>query len=252
MDLRDYDSRRYAIRYVHAVSAVLGALDQAPVSSIPLAVPYAEGLYKLMAYKDEYEVARLLLLDSAGEAVDRQFGEGTKITWKLHPPILRALGMRSKISLGPWSRPALVALRGMKGLRGTWADPFGATTMRRLERLLISAYEEMARQAVSAATADNEAGLRELLASPEIIRGYEFVKLANVRRWCDEVDRLAAAADLGSWGLNVVLRGLSRAGPVLLARSRIWPQFDDLPGCVTVRGGPGPALPRTRCGWPPG
>jgi indolepyruvate ferredoxin oxidoreductase len=208
MDLRDYDSTRYAIRYVHTVSAVLGGLDQAPVSAIPLAVAYAEGLYKLMAYKDEYEVARLLLLDSAREAVDRQFGEGTKIAWKLHPPILRALGMRSKISLGPWSRPALVALRGMKGLRGTWADPFGATTVRRLERLLISAYEEMARQAVSAATANNEAELRELLASPEIIRGYEHVKLANVRRWCDEVDRLAAAADL-SYRVGAEIRELA-------------------------------------------
>ena len=92
----------------------------------------ARNLFKLMAYKDEYEVARLLtdpgFLSSAGEA----FPGGT-VFFNLHPPVLRAMGRKKKISFGPTSQGSLRALARMKSLRGTRADVFGYAHLRKVE-----------------------------------------------------------------------------------------------------------------------
>ncbi len=94
----------------------------------------AANLYKLMAYKDEYEVARLMT-DADGMAEARRLaGPSGRIAWKLHPPMLRALGMSEKISVGSWGEPAIRALARAKRLRGTVADPFRWTEVRRVER----------------------------------------------------------------------------------------------------------------------
>jgi indolepyruvate ferredoxin oxidoreductase len=85
----------------------------------------ARYLYKLMAYKDEYEVARLALEPALGAGLEAEFGPGARASWRLHPPVLRALGMKRKIALGPWFVPAFRVLRAMHGVRGTWMDPFG-------------------------------------------------------------------------------------------------------------------------------
>ena len=94
-------------------------------------------LYKLMAYKDEYEVARLHLKDSVKERLDETFGGVAKVKVALHPPILRSLGMKNKLELGPWFRPFLRMLVPMRRLRGTAWDPFGRTRVRREERALV-------------------------------------------------------------------------------------------------------------------
>ncbi len=72
-----------------------------------------------MAYKDEYEVARLSLEPSLGAGLEAEFGPGARASWRLHPPVLRALGMKRKIALGPWFVPAFRVLRAMRRLRGT-------------------------------------------------------------------------------------------------------------------------------------
>ena len=100
----------------------------------------AENLYKLTAYKDEYEVARLSLDPALDEAVRAQFGDGARYAYRLHPPVLRALGLKHKVSLGPWFRPAFATLVAMRRLRGTRLDPFGRTEVRRTERALIAEY----------------------------------------------------------------------------------------------------------------
>jgi len=93
-----------------------------------------------MAYKDEYEVARLCLDPTLAADAEARFGAGSRFAWQLHPPMLRTLGMDRKIGLGPWARPVLVALRGMRRVRGTRLHVFGTAHVRRVERELLVEY----------------------------------------------------------------------------------------------------------------
>ena len=100
--------------------------------------------------------------------------------YRLHPPVLRSLGMKRKVALGRWSRPVFRVLRGMRRLRSTPFDVFGHTKVRRTERALIGEYREMVEKALanlSPATIDRAVQLAEL---PDVVRGYEQIKLANV------------------------------------------------------------------------
>ena len=118
---------------------VAGTVDADP----RLAEAIATGLYKLMAYKDEYEVARLSLDPALEASVRAQFGDGARYAWKLHPPVLRAVGMQRKITLGRWFRPGYRTLRAMRRLRGTRLDPFGVAEVRRVERELVEEYRAL-------------------------------------------------------------------------------------------------------------
>jgi indolepyruvate ferredoxin oxidoreductase len=147
-----------------------------------LADTVARNLYKLMAYKDEYEVARLLT-DPGREAQIRGMWEQVEsIGYNLHPPLLRSLGMKKKLKLGGWFRGPLRMLASLKGLRGTPFDVFGYAAVRREERALIGWYEQLVRDCLDRATAENMMVVRELVALPEQIRGYEEIKLGSVRR----------------------------------------------------------------------
>ena len=99
-------------------------------------VVVAKNLYKLMAYKDEYEVARLSVDPAFLVEIESTFGSGTTFRYQLHPPALRALGVERKMSLGPWVRPVLRGLVRMRRLRGTVWDPFGRAEVRRVSSLL--------------------------------------------------------------------------------------------------------------------
>ena len=136
-ELTAYQDRRYAQRYLELVRRCAAAERDAGTDGT-FTRTVAHQLHRLMAYKDEYEVARLLL--DGGDQVARTFGDVEKVTWNLHPPMLRAMGMKRKLKLGPWARPALVSLRSMKRLRGTRLDPFGRAEVRRTERQLIVDY----------------------------------------------------------------------------------------------------------------
>ncbi len=154
------------------------------VDSMPVEIrdSVARGLYKLMAYKDEYEVARLLT---------KPGWEG--VTYHLHPPLLRALGMRRKLKLGPWFRPALCLLAAMKVLRGTAADPFGYTRHRREERQLIAWYRDLLSRNVT------HPQVAELAALPDLIRGYDEIKSASIleaRRKAEELCASSASLSL--------------------------------------------------------
>jgi indolepyruvate ferredoxin oxidoreductase len=180
-DLIGYQDEEYAARYARFVEH---ARAQAP-GTPELAVAVARGLHKLMAYKDEYEVARLSLDPALGARVTAQFGAGARVAYQLHPPLLRALGVDRKVSLGPWFRPAFRALRAMRRVRGTRLDPFGHTEVRRTERALIAEYRAAMEQALRAAPGDERAVqlAAELAGLPDMVRGYEEVKLGNVARY---------------------------------------------------------------------
>jgi indolepyruvate ferredoxin oxidoreductase len=172
-ELAKYQSLAYAERYVERVRDV-AAVD------IELAEAAARGLFKLMAYKDEYEVARLHLDAAERARVRREFGDDVKISFNLHPPVLRALGLKRKLRLGGWFVPAFRAMRRMRRLRGTRLDPFGHTKVRRVERELIAEYEALLREGLERLTAANRDLVLELFELPDVVRGYEEIKLRNV------------------------------------------------------------------------
>jgi indolepyruvate ferredoxin oxidoreductase len=154
----------------------------------------AHGLAKLTAYKDEYEVARLLTDRAFEERLAAEIPGGRRMRYRLHPPLLRAAGRGRKIALGPAWRPALRALARGKALRGTPLDPFGHTEIRRLERSLRDEYTAMIRDLageLSEATYDTAVAAA---AAAEEVRGYEIVKLAGVARYRARLAELGVAS----------------------------------------------------------
>ncbi len=201
-DLVDYQSRALAARYVEFLGRV-AEREQWVMGrdAADLTETVAFYLYKLMAYKDEYEVARLHLRPEVGEAVRTAFGDSARYRLLLHPPLLRALGLKRKLRFGPRWRPLLRLLRAGRKLRGTWLDPFGATAMRRLERALVDEYRAIVEAELDGLTPASYDRAIRLAGTPDLIRGYEEIKLAGVERFRDEVrairDPAAVPVELG-------------------------------------------------------
>jgi len=135
-----------------------------------------------MAYKDEYEVARLLTNPEREARIRGMWEQVESIGYNLFPPLLRAMGLQKKLKLGGWFRGPLRVLASMKGLRGTPFDIFGYAEVRREERALSGWYEQLVRDCLDRATPDNLALAREILSLPSQIRGYENIKLASIRK----------------------------------------------------------------------
>jgi indolepyruvate ferredoxin oxidoreductase len=199
-DLAAYQNLRYADAYAGFVRRVYQAERAAVPGSTALAEQVARYLYKLMAYKDEYEVARLSLAPQLGAMVEAEFGPGATVSYRLHPPVLRALGLRRKIRLGPWFRPVFRLLGAMKVLRGTPLDPFGRTRVRRLERELITEYRATVEDLLSRLTEETLTDCIRIAALPDLVRGYEQIKLASADRYRTELH--AALTDLRTAGAH--------------------------------------------------
>jgi indolepyruvate ferredoxin oxidoreductase len=189
-ELIDYQSEAYAGQYVDYVARVRAAEQARVPGETRLSEAVARYLFKLMAYKDEYEVARLHLKADLERTLAAEFPDGVKVQYHLHPPLLRALGLQRKLKLGRWFDGAFRSLTRMKGLRGTALDPFGRAAVRRVERALPGEYRAL----VDAALADlSPAGYEKAVALarlPDMIRGYEDIKLRNVARFRDEARKL--------------------------------------------------------------
>ncbi|TCK21662.1 indolepyruvate ferredoxin oxidoreductase family protein [Pseudonocardia endophytica] len=188
-ELAAFQDATTARRYVSDVRAIRSAERAAGLGSA-FSEAAAAGLHRLTAYKDEYEVARLLT-DPAFEArLAAEVPGGTAMRYRLHPPVLRSLGRDRKIALGPWMRPVLRGLARGKVLRGTPLDPFGRTEIRRLERELRDGYRAMVLRLAGSLRAgdgsdhgsDYDTAVAAARAAEEI-RGYEEVKLAGVERY---------------------------------------------------------------------
>jgi indolepyruvate ferredoxin oxidoreductase len=145
-----------------------------------------------MAYKDEYEVARLHLDAALQAQLHAKFGPRIRTYWHLHPPLLRALGLKKKLRLGAWFAPAFKMLRALKGLRGTAFDPFGRAEVRRVERALIGEYRQYIETALVRLTPVAHGTAVALAELPDEIRGYEHVKLENVARFREKAKQLTA------------------------------------------------------------
>jgi len=143
-----------------------------------------------MAYKDEYDVARLLLDEDARDDINR-IGTG-RVRYHLHPPVLRSLGVSRKIALGTWVDPALRTLARGKRLRGTMFDPFRWPEVRRTERQLPGEYRDAIDQVLrhlDRASLVRAVAIAEL---PDLVRGYEDLKLRRVAQFRSRLAREVA------------------------------------------------------------
>ncbi|WP_419946471.1 indolepyruvate ferredoxin oxidoreductase family protein [Candidatus Poriferisodalis sp.] len=193
-DLVGYQNHAYAKAYAEFVAKVR-EVEAGASAETALSEAVARYLYKLMAYKDEYEVARLHRNKAFKEAVREQFGDKTEVTYKLHPPFMRRMGVDRKIGLGRSGDAAFALLARMKGLRGGALDLFGRTAHRKMERELIDEYRGMIERALDTLSGGDETAYAravEIAQLPDIIRGYEDIKEANVERF------RVRAAELGA------------------------------------------------------
>ena len=182
-DLIAYQSQRYAGEYAAFVGRVYREEQRAVPGHDELSLAVARYLYKLMAYKDEYEVARLSLDPSVADSVHEEFGPDARYAVMLHPPVLKALGVKRKIRLERSAGPSFRVLRSMRKLRGTPFDPFGRTRVRKTERSLIAEYRSLVNGALAdlgPSTLDTAVALACL---PDGVRGYEDIKLRSVEEF---------------------------------------------------------------------
>jgi indolepyruvate ferredoxin oxidoreductase len=183
--LTAYQSRRYARRYRRLVDKVRRIEADRAYGKCGLAEAVARYLFKLMAYKDEYEVARLYTDGAFRKQVENELG-GDKLRFEFHlaPPLFakkdKFTGLPRKISFGSWMMGAFRVLARFKFLRGTPLDIFGYSEERRTERRLIAEYESMLDEIVTKLTVDNHAVAVGLAAIPEKIRGFGHVKARHL------------------------------------------------------------------------
>jgi indolepyruvate ferredoxin oxidoreductase len=186
-DLVGYQSAAYAQQFRDVVSRVEAA------GRPELTEAVARNLHKLMAYKDEYEVARLLLLPEARAAAEAVGGKGASVTWHLHPPALRALGMKRKMKLGRMSRPVMYALRAARRVRGTMADPFRWAEVRKVERAMVPEYIAAVDTLLAHLDGHSAAEAVAIASLPDSVRGYEHLKLERAAAYRAELARRLAA-----------------------------------------------------------
>jgi indolepyruvate ferredoxin oxidoreductase len=182
--LTGYQNAVYAQRYADFVGKVQQrelALGADP--ALPFTRAVAKSLMKLMAYKDEYEVARLYTDGEFRKSLQEQFEGDVALEFYMAPPALsRAKGGQAprKIRLGGWMLPAMKWLAKGRVLRGSVLDFFGRTEERRMERALIEAYRERIESLLPALDAQRLPLALQIAALPMSMRGFGHVKLANV------------------------------------------------------------------------
>jgi indolepyruvate ferredoxin oxidoreductase len=191
IDLRErkliaYQSRGYAARYRRLVERVRAAEEQNTLGSSALSEAVAKSYHKLLAYKDEYEVARLYTDGAFERALAEEFETPAEVRFELAPPLWARrdpeTGRPVKKSYGRWMLSAMRVLARLRFLRGTRLDPFGRTEERRLERELILDYERTVETLLTSLSPENHALAIEIASLPLEIRGFDRVKLDNAAR----------------------------------------------------------------------
>lgn len=201
-DLTAYQNARYARRYAAFVERVRAAEASAVPGEERLTRAVATGLYRLMAFKDEYEVARLHSLPEWRAQLAHDFAGSPRIEMNLAPPILSKTdpntGRPRKRRFGPWMLTAMGLLRHGKVLRFTPLDPFGRTEERRMERALIGEYRDGIERMLARLSPSTHAAICEWAEAAAGIRGFGPIKAANVERtrarWREIAMRLDAPA----------------------------------------------------------
>jgi indolepyruvate ferredoxin oxidoreductase len=194
--LTKYQNASYAQRFVRRVRTVAEAEQRSVPGGDALAVVVAHGYRRLLAYKDEYEVARLYARPAFRAALNEAFESGGRVSVLLAPPILSGSldpnGNPKKREFGSWIFPLFGLLARMKSLRGTALDFFGYTGERKMERELITQYEAWLDEIVAGLTPERHALAVRIAALPDQIRGYGHVKLKSVNLARESAARLLA------------------------------------------------------------
>ena len=182
--LRDYQNKSYVQRYLHLVERVRTLeIDRVP-GSTEFTEAVASYYFKLLAYKDEYEVARLYTNGDFMQKIKGRFEGGYKLKLHLAPPLFSSRdahnGEPVKTAYGAWILSAMNLLARFKFLRGTAFDPFGKTAERKMERRLIEEYEKTIEELLRGLSKKNHALAVEIARIPEQIRGYDLVKQKHV------------------------------------------------------------------------
>ncbi|WP_338833700.1 indolepyruvate ferredoxin oxidoreductase family protein [Bradyrhizobium septentrionale] len=195
--LTDYQDEAYAKRYLDDVARVRTAEAAAAPGSQDLTEAFAKGLFKLMAYKDEYEVARLYSDGEFSKALREQFEGNSGLKVLLAPPLLAqrdpVTGRLQKREFGPWIFKAFGLLAGLKGLRGTAFDIFGYTSERKMERALPVEYSTMILRHLDGKKPLDLPRLVALAKAADLVRVYGHIKEGNVARYRTECARLERA-----------------------------------------------------------
>ena len=179
--------------YLKRVAEVAGTERSASGDpQLSVTASFARGLYALTAVKDEYEVARLHLLEEEQQAFARAF-PGARPVYMLKPPLLASLGLQRKIKLARTARPAFRLLRACRHLRGTPIDPFGWSAERRGEREFLDDYLSWVAIALSHLTPATADAVRAVVDLANDVHGYAHVRRASIARVRAEASRRLAA-----------------------------------------------------------
>ena len=214
-ELSAYQNAALAGRFRGVIAKVRLVDESLADGSSTLSEAVAKNLFKLMAYKDEYEVARLYGDPAFHKKVRAQFGEKAGISVQLAPPFLSrtdpATGRPRKMTFGPWIFPLFSMLARFKGLRGTPLDPFGWTTERRMERKLVSDYLQLVERILPSLSDINYETAVALATLPQEISGFGPVKAARISSAkareaellasFEQIDQIATAEAEPSWAM---------------------------------------------------
>ncbi|HLJ72140.1 MAG TPA: DUF6537 domain-containing protein, partial [Roseiarcus sp.] len=194
--LTGYQNAAYAGRYRAMVARIEAAERQRTPGLTGLAAAVARNLFKLMAYKDEYEVARLYTDGSFKKQVEATFEGDLRFEYHLAPPLLalkdRRTGEARKMRFGGWMIQGFKALAALRFLRGSAFDPFGYLPERREERRLIGEYEALCEELAARLSPENHALAVALASLPEKIRGFGHVKARAIAATAAEGEKLIA------------------------------------------------------------
>ena len=200
-ELVDYQNVQYAEEYINFVKKI-HAVEKREHSSPLLTKNVARYLYKLMAVKDEYEVARLSLKAELNTALNQEFGKSAKIYYMLHPPFLKMFkdipllnkipGVKSKLALPRWFKYGYMALKRFKFVRGTKFDfmAWFSSDVRKTDKEILHHYKTILTNNINGISNGKYEDLLKFSELPDLVRGYEEVRLATVDTYYKEADRL--------------------------------------------------------------
>jgi len=190
-DLIAFQNTAYAEKYVSQIARVYEADRQNGGADHRFRLTHwaAFVLFKFMAYKDEYEVARLLTGKKEQE-IRGAFDGKVRLSYNLHPPLLREWGLKNKIRLGPWFRPFLIVMAWLKVIRNTALDPFRRTKPRKRDREQLQWYEALIDNGLDLLTPDSYPDVVELMRLPGQVRGYEEVKYRSFIHVKDQTNQM--------------------------------------------------------------
>jgi indolepyruvate ferredoxin oxidoreductase len=184
--LQEYQDARLATRYTRLVERVAQCARAAAPDGDTLAIAVARNYFKLLAVKDEYEVARLHRDPAFRQRIAAGHTGPYRIHYHLAPPLLAAhdpvTGHARKMEFGPWLGGVFAVLARLRFLRGTPLDPFCRTQERRAERALVAEFESMVEEILPRLSAANVAQAQRMAGFPEEIRGFGHVKQASMDR----------------------------------------------------------------------